>query len=197
MANKRNNALLVVSAFCVSAAALYPGSASALTMGGAEVVMVDGDTDANLTVRLLSSGNTAPYTYGYFLNSGLSFQALSSVDARYFNNGDIIDFALYDGTRYYTLSGDEASADYSVTMSFNNPVTIGAPQLPGDSGAYYYNLNIVWNLPFSTVVSTNEYALNFINYGNDGIAPVPEPSMILLLGSGILGAGLWLKRKRA
>lgn len=197
MTKKRKSVLSAVSVLCFVVAGTHsPEPALALTMGGTEVVMVDGDTDSNLTVKLLSAGNTAPYTYGYFLNSGPSFYSLSTVDSRYFNGGDIVDFALYDGTRYYTLSGDDAEAAYSVTMSFNNPVTVGAAQQPSDIDVYYYNLNIVWNLSSRITVSTNEYALNLINYGNDGVAPVPEPSTILVLGSGLLGAGLWLNRKK-
>lgn len=175
---------------------LMTGSAWALSTSGTPIIAIDGDTDGNVNVYIASLAITPTYTYGYFLNGNYSasaFNTLGFLDVNIFQGGDIIDFALYDGTRYYTLSGDNADSSYSVLMTFGNEVTIGSVQQPADwTLPYYYNANITWILP--TVVNTNELAINFIN-GNDGVAPVPEPSTLMLLGSGLLGLG-YFGRKR-
>ena len=172
------------------------GSAWALSTSGTPIIAIDGNTDGNVTVDILSTGGTGAYTYGYFLNGSSTFSLIGLVSVATFQGGDIIDFALYDGSRYYTLSGDNADSSYSALMTFVNEVTVGSPQQPAWwSNPYYYNANITWILP--TIVNTNELALNFVNNGNDGIAPVPEPGTLILLGSGLLGFGaMGLRRKK-
>jgi hypothetical protein len=48
------------------------------------------------------------------------------------------------------------------------------------------------------VVNTNEWVVNFVTNGNDGVALVSEPSALLLLGVGLLGLGLldWKRGRR-
>lgn len=186
------------------ALALMPiGSSWALplTTGGTPIIAIDGNGDANVTVDILSGAATLSYQYGYFLNGSSTFRPLGILALNTFQGGDIIDFALYDGKRFYTLSGDQTDSSYQVTMNFTNQVTAGAPQQPADwSDPYYYNVNMKWSL--ATVVYTGELAINFLWAGNDGIAPapavsasVPEPTSLLLLGAGFLGLGLYGRRK--
>ncbi len=175
--------------------ALMSVPAWAITMGGTPIIAIDGNTDGNVTVDILSAGGTGTYTYGYFLNGSSIFSSIGFVSVATFQGGDVIDFALYDGSRYYTLSGDNADSSYSAIMTFANQVTVGAPQQPAWwSNPYYNNANITWILP--TVVNTNELALNFVNNGSDGVAPVPEPGTLILLGSGLLGFGIMGLRKK-
>lgn len=184
---------------------LMSGSAWALSTSGTPIIAIDGDADKNVSVYIASIGLTPTFTYGFFLNGNYTtFNTLAwdfiGIDG--FQGGDVIDFALYDGSRYYTLSGDSADASYSVTMGWANQVTIGSPQQPAWwTDPYYYNVNISWIIG-GIGVNTNEYALNlWRNNGNDGIAPVsaaapvPEPSTLILLGSGLLGLG-YFGRKR-
>ncbi|MCC6502900.1 MAG: PEP-CTERM sorting domain-containing protein [Deltaproteobacteria bacterium] len=181
-----------------ASAAFIPSNASAFTLTtGSAIIAIDGDTDNNnVTVDILSTGGTSTYAYGYFLNGSSTFNNVSPFSMSTFQGGDVIDFALFDGSRYYTLSGDLLDASYSVLMTFDNQVTTGAPQQPVDwTKPYFYNANITWSLP--TVINTNEYTLNFINNGNDGIASVPEPASILLVGSALVGYGLMRRRKKA
>lgn len=182
----------------IAASAVFvPPHASALTLtSGTPIIAIDGDNDANVTIEILSAGGTSTYAYGYFLNSSTTFTNVSLFSVNTFQGGDIIDFALFDGGRYYTLSNDLTDDSYSVLMTFDNEITTGAPQQPADwTDPYFYNANITWTLP--TVVNTNEYALNFVNNGNDGIAPVPEPATLLLVGSGLVSYGLLRRRKKA
>lgn len=174
----------------------------AITTGGTPIIAIDGDSDGNVTVDILSVGGTSTYSYGYFLNGSTAFTALSYglYGVSTFQGGDIIDFALYDGTKYYTLSGDFADSTYSATITFANEVTVGTPQQPVSwSSPYYYNANITWVIGGISTVNTNSLALNlFSDTGNNGVAPVPEPTTMFLLGSGLV-VGLvghcWRKRK--
>ena len=170
--------------------------AISLTTGGTPIVAIDGNGDTDVTVDLLSVGGAPGYLYGYFKNGSSTFQVLNllAIGANTFQGGDIIDFALTDGTKFYTLSGDQADSTYSVEMTFGNQVTIGAPQQPVDwTAPYFYNVNITWTL--GTVVNTNELALNFTGTPTDGVAPVPEPASLLLLGTGLLGLGIYGRKK--
>lgn len=188
---------LVFFGVMAATAVFIPSNASALSLtSGNQIIAIDGDNDSNVTIDILSIGGTSTYAYGYFLNNSTAFTTVSPFSFNTFQGGDRIDFALFDGAKYYTLSNDLLDDSYSVLMNFANEITVGVPQQPADwTRPYYYNANITWTLP--TVVNTNEFALNFRDNGNDGIAPVPEPASLLLVGSGLVGYGLLRRRKKA
>lgn len=190
-------ATLSLFGMIAASAVLVPSDASALTLtSGRAIIAIDGNSDGDITVDIQSVGGATGFTYGYFLNGSSTFTSVAPWPPVTFQGGDILDFALFDGTRYYTLSDDFADNSYSVTMYFGGEVTSGSPQQPADwTAPYFYNANITWTLP--TVINTNEYSFNLGNTNNDGIAPVPEPATLLLMGSGMVGYALMRRRKRS
>ncbi|MEW6417442.1 MAG: PEP-CTERM sorting domain-containing protein [Nitrospirota bacterium] len=170
---------------------LLVGSASALTIDyGVPIIAIDGDVDPGVHVSLFNL--TTGYTIGYFLNGSSSFTPFSSINT--FEGGDIINIALFDGTTYYTLSGDLGNNTYNVLMDFSLPVTLGSPEQPDDwTSDYFKSVNMQWTLPNSTI-----FTVSFTTSGlNDGIAPdpVPEPGTLLLLGTGLIGVGVYRWRR--
>lgn len=192
---KEGTKLGLYLALIITAIIATPVHATSLTLNtGTPIIAIDGDQDSDSFVEIVSIA-FVPYDYGYFLNGSSIFTSIDALDLASFNGGDVIDFALYDGTTYYSLSGDTADDSYSVVMTFGNQVTVGSSQQPADWSPkpYYYNANITWTLP-EAIINTNELALNFD--GNDGVAPVPEPSILLLLGSGLIGFGFFGRNRR-
>lgn len=75
------------------------------------------------------------------------------------------------------------------------PLTTYSLTLYGSSATPFY-VSIVLDSATNPDADTNFASWGSFHVTAD-VAPVPEPSTILLLGSGLLGAGLWLKRKKA
>jgi hypothetical protein len=77
----------------------------------------------------------------------------------------------------YTLFSSDAAGAYSGLTLFGSLIT-GGLSIGTGLGAYSSDLE----------VSGNKIVLN--------IAPVPEPSVVALLGAGIVGLGLMIRHRR-
>lgn len=177
------------------------GTAEAMiTMEGMPIIAIDGDSDSNVTVEIMNLVLTSPYEYGFFLNGGSTFYSLgnSGSSTLRLQGGDILDFALYDYTKYYTLSGNSADATYNVRLMLGDEVTTGSPQQPaGWTGSYYSFASLYWIFPGTGGVTNElEMTLNFSNGGNDGVAPIPEPGTLILMGSALVGFAALKSRSR-
>ncbi len=117
------------------------------------------------------------------------------------------DLVIVDGSSTTLLTGNFVSANITGVNGMNIGAGSATFVVTGGTLASYFAgsncgtgncggmVNLVFNM--STNFSSTMYASNFTGAAKGDIAPVPEPSTLLLLGSGFVGAGFWFRRRRA
>ncbi len=104
------------------------------------------------------------------------------------NGGDILDFKLQgiDTGEFYQLSNDYLDSNFSATMQFLTPIDPRSSQNPVISSSYYKGLYITQKLKNMFSDSFQSFSLVMGNNNTDGVAPVAEPSTMLLVGTGLI-----------
>lgn len=160
----------------------------------------------NVNATLLALTMPGPVTTfpGGYVNYDMVFTGSSSAGGFTTGNFGIGSLTIVDGSATTLLTGSFVSA--SITGADGTNLGLGEARfnVTGGSLASYFlcgpmgqcggMVNLAFNL--SSNFSSTMFASNFSGHSKGDIAKVPEPSTLLLLGSGLVGAGLWL-RKRA
>lgn len=73
---------------------------------------------------------------------------------------------------------------FSVSMDFFGELDPEGAYLPTMETSYYRGVDISWTI--DAFNDTYSYSMN-LGDNNDGMAPVPEPSTMILFGAGLLG----------
>jgi len=176
-------------------------SAFALTVTTpGNVLMIDGVGDNNTTVQITALDATFPisqYDFGFL--SGNSFTSITStINWTYtFNGGAVVDFALRKiaTNEIYDIANplDYANQVYSL------PINPSYSQNPVVTSPYYHSLTIAWDLNHDGITDPGfDFAVTPL-ISNDGMAPaaVPLPAAAWLFGSGLLGLGALVRRRRS
>jgi len=153
------------------------------TVADSRFFMVDGDDAENSVTATFI--NATPYSFG-FLDETLTFEEIAGggeFGSYDFIGGEAPNFALYLGDSYLTLLTDDATVTYLGPIDWENS------ENPSLSTDYWRGAWIAWATPFPDItigITTS--------HPNDGFSPVPIPTTLLLLSTGLV-ALVGLRRK--
>jgi hypothetical protein len=196
----RLGALAVAGAFLAAAAhadTISGPSLSSVSSGYAyEGIAFTAQANTALTSFTWNSNPGGAYTIGLYSSTGtlLDSVSMSAQDSTAFNA--TVDWTLSQGDQYYLIAGNTGDAfangglfsSYGTSLPSDDQITIT------NSGIFTSSLSSATSSP-----SGNTYWFGFtdITTGAPSIGATPEPSSLLLLGSGIpLAWGAIRQRRR-
>ncbi len=167
---------IVIVAFMASSAKAIP----IVVNPSVPIIMLDG-TDFGTDVSVVIQDNTPGYTLGY-MDGGFNALVADGITVKSFAGGNPVDFALSDGVNLYTLSNGDAILTFS-------GLAVPDPSVSIDWGIARYDILLAFN-------NGDGFAPYYANGNPTGNSTaVPEPSTLVLLGSGLVGLSLWRRKK--
>ena len=171
------------------------------------VLMVDG-LDSNVTVNIKALDATLPlakYDFGFVTGGSYNLitnQFGTTFGSYTFAGGTVVDFALRDQGSDNTFgTGDDVvysisnPADYA-DQWYYTPIAASNSRNPVVNNPYYHTLALLWDLDRNGVVDAGfDIGVSTPLFGTDGVAPIPLPAAVWLLGSGLLGLVLVRRTK--
>ena len=181
MKKKINGIVCLMSAMVI--VAFMSSSAKAIPIvvnPSVPITMFDGG-DLGSDVSVVIQDNTPGYILGYMDGGFQGLLFVYGLAFRSFVGGTSVDFAISDGVNLYTLSGGDAVLTFSGLADPDPTVSI-------DWGFARYDILL-------TVSNGDGFAPYYANGNPTGNSVVPEPSTLVLLGSGLVGLSLWRRKK--
>ena len=179
----------MLATFSLAAGLLaIPAFAQAGSIGGDLIVQNDGN------VNITFAGSNAGYTSTLYLGDTALFSTNSAegstISLGNFSAGTVLDFRLEvenTGQTFFTGIGANNIDGVAHTMSTENDngITVGWEDQMGGGDKDYNDLVF----EFSNTTTSG-------NTAQGKLIANPEPSTIVLLGSGLLGLGAWRLRKK-
>lgn len=182
---------LLLIAFLVLASLFFIGTQNALASpiyaNGQSIQLIDGpDTDTTVTFQISDYKLNFSKDVYYAVDSGewtkIFFNSFRKADVGPYAGGSFIDLAI-DFNDSTTIEGVDLFSRSDATLTYSMDIGALNAKNPTRTQDYYRLVDVLWN------VGPAEFKLDILvpNDCGDGFAPVPIPSAVWLLGSGLIG----------
>lgn len=179
-------ALYVVVAVLAVGVVLTPSlEAGPLSLSESVAIeLIDGAGDRDSTVTVMALDPQSGCDFGFWNHKTDSFQQIKTA-VNYFDGGTVVDFAIHD----YKSGATTRLSDGTATMVFTGWLPGSYSENPVRKSGFWKGVTITWE-------STNHDYVVVFGGDKDGLAPVPEPTTLALLGGGIAAVVAAARRRR-